>query len=61
MITIDEIAEFCEWPAEHSMEEWKELRKRIDEEFNEAHGVSKEDMDRYGDYEEMVLMITSDD
>ena len=61
MVTIDEIAEFCKYPADHSMEEWMDLRKRIDESFGKEYGTSKEDLDRYGDYEEMVLMITSED
>lgn len=62
MITIDEIADFVDNGGEaRSMEEWMELRRRIDEGFGAQYGTSKEDLDRYGDYEEIILTITSDD
>ena len=61
MITIDEIAEFIDGDDPKSEADWMELRHRIDEGFGAQYGTSKEDLDRYGDYEEIILMATSDD
>ena len=61
MITIDEIAEFIDGDDPKSEADWMELRRRIDEGFGAQYGTSKEDLDKYGDYEEIILMATSDD